>query len=190
MSWLLNKFRKKGQQLSESEVAIAHGLTAAETGRQTSELEQQRQLAENGLLVNDPQLQSLIYGMGKSVWVDQEGILGTKGCKYDSCIPKYVALAILNSSLIRTSWLDPLEAQIQIVRTRRILRRIKMKMTEEDYETGGALIVDAVGQIINANTLSAINGRTAKLVKVTAKSMEVSVSGGGGKGQRLGVMQQ
>jgi len=190
MSWLLNRLRRKPEQMSEMEVAVAHGLVSAETGRQTSELEQQKQLAENGLLVNDPHLQSLIAGMGKSVFVDDKNIMGGGKDKiYTSCIPKYVALGILNTSLIRTSWLDPLEAQIAIVRSRRILRRIKMKMTEDDYESGGALIVDAVGQVNNANILSAVNGRTAKLVKVTARSMEVSVQGSGRKNQRQGAMQ-
>lgn len=187
---LLDRLRRKPDQMTETQLAVGHGLVAAESGRPTSEIEHEKQLAENGLLVRDTRLESLLAGMCKNVFVDDQNVLGCgPGHKFESAIPKYVALTILSSPLIRTSWLDPIDAQLAIIESRCIQRHIKMMMTEEDYENGGALIVDAVGQIINTNFLSAINGRTAKLVKVTARSMEVSVSGGG-KNQRPGVMQQ
>lgn len=183
----------KKRELSENDRAVGHALAVAEEGKSTSEVEREKQLAENGMLMVDPELNRLITGLcvyerpevnaetGEAIYeqvtVEEDGRKQTvtRPKMSKDYITKNVSLRILASPLIRGSYLDPIDAQLGRIRTRCILRRIKMKMTEADYEQGGSLIIDSVGQILDNNYSCAKNGRMALVTKVTTKSMEVRV---------------
>lgn len=89
--------------------------------------------------------------------------------------PRYAALLIQADYTPRASFMAPIDAEIGIRRAAIMIRRIKMKMTEAEYESGGALVADSVhNTIITPNYLSGIEGKIAKLTKVSPKSMEVT----------------
>jgi len=180
----LNPFNwgKKRNETTEMEWAVGNAIATSEAGRSTTEAEFQKQLAENSLLMQDQDLDHLVTGLctfehpeidydtGK-VKVDANG----KTTMVKGVIPKYVAVRILQTPLIRGSYLDPQDVVLGKIRTRCILRRVKMKMTERDYENGGALILDAVNQVSDVNYSCAKHGRMALVTKTAPKSMEVRV---------------
>lgn len=89
--------------------------------------------------------------------------------------PKFAALAIQASYTPRASRFEAIDAEIGMRRAAIIFRRAKMKMTEEEYEAGGALVADAVlNTVVNPNYLSAVGGFLVKMTKVSPKSMEVT----------------
>jgi hypothetical protein len=180
---LLDRFRKN-DGMSELRMNVAAGIAHAEQGRATSDIELQKMLAENQLLIKDENVTNIISGMCKTEWVDESGVLGVKNKKYSNSNPKYVALLNTITSLIRSSWISPTDAQIGVLDMRCLLRRIKMKMTEEEYEDGGALLVDSVYGIAKVNWLCAINGRMALTLKSNPRSMEVKVKTGKEKGEQ------
>ena len=178
----LHLFSKKKTGPTEMEWAVTNALAVAEQGRSTSEAEREKQLAENSLLMLDQDLEHLVTGMCTydapviepstgAFKVDASGDTVTQ----KGVIPKYVAVRILQTPLIRGSYLDPQDVILGKIRTRCILRRVKMKMTEGDYENGGALILDAVNQISDVNYSCAKHGRMALVTKSVPKSMEVRV---------------
>jgi hypothetical protein len=158
---------------TEFEMSLLHGLAQVEEGKTAADSEMQKLLAESGLIIQDSSLERMFQGMSKFKWKD------SSGQEYEGTIPKNVAMAVLNSHLIRSSYIDPIEAQIGILNARCILRRVKMKMSEEEYERGGALVVDAAYEIIRINYLSAINGREALVMKSQSKTVNLGVVGKG-----------
>lgn len=191
----LNPFKwlKKNNSPSEMEYAVGNALSVAEQGKSTSEVEREKQLAENGIIMVDPELDRLITGLGayarpevnsltgeviyEEVEIEEEGrTQRVKRPKMETgFITKYVALRVLSSRLIRSSYLDPQDVMLAKIRMRCILRRIKMKMTESDYEKGGSLLIDSIMQILDNNLSCAKNGRMALVMKSSPRSMEVRV---------------
>lgn len=89
--------------------------------------------------------------------------------------PKFAALLVQCSYLPRASFLDKYDAEIGICQARINCRHITMQMTEEELEGGGGIFVQSVlNAVITPNYLSGIDGRLAKLTKVSPKSMEVT----------------
>lgn len=165
--------RKRG--MTELEAAVANGVAQTAAGRHSGDEEQRRLMAENFVLLTDPGITSLLDGMGKYDFTDTAGVLGDKGAKYTGARPKYIAARLLNSSLIRGGWLSEQEAKIMKLRVHALFIRIKMKMSEEEYEEGGGLVMDAVEQLVDVNINSSVNGRMAKLVKSRPASIDVAV---------------
>lgn len=145
---------------------MAAGLANSENSRpQSSQDALDQALGISPFLLYDDEIQQLIRSMA---FVRLED--GTIRVN-----PKYAALAIQASYTSRASKFDPIDAEIAIREAYCVTRRIKMKMSEDEYEAGGALVVDSVlNAIIIPNNLSAINGFLAKLTKVSPKSMEVT----------------
>lgn len=156
--------RKK--ESSEMGKAMASGLAQSENSRpQSSQDALDQSLGIGPYLLYDNDIQQLIRSMA---FVRNED-----GKIYVN--PKFAALAIQSSYTPRASKFDAIDAEIAIREAYCIARRIKMKMTEDEYESGGALVVDSVlNTIIIPNNLSAIGGFTAKLTKVSPKTMEVT----------------
>lgn len=132
-------------------------------------------MLENAFLMDDQHLSGLFSGMSRYTFKDEKGVLGEAGKEYEGAIPKYVAADIANSHLIRTGWTDERQARIMNWSFHAIFLRMKMMMSEEEYESGGALVLDSDYEIVKMNVLSSINGRLAKLVKSRPHSIDVQV---------------
>jgi hypothetical protein len=169
----IRQMREDRNKPTEFEMSLLHGLAQVEEGKTAADSEMQKLLAESGIIMQDPSLDRLLQGMSRYKYTAPDKSV------YEGTIPKNVAMAILNSHLIRSSYIDPIEAQIGILNARCILRRVKMKMSEEEYERGGALVVDAAYEIIRLNYLSAINGREALVMKSQSKTVNLGVIGKG-----------
>lgn len=162
---------------SEGKVAFAHGITIADTQRSQSDYEAARELGINLHMINDDKVNAFLESMAVTTSVGKDPIT-KKEVLIRTAVPKYAAVFIARSSLIRTSMIDDVDANIGMLETRCLLRRVRMSMTEEEYEGGGALMLDAVKLITDTAWLDARGGRKAKLMKVSPKSYEVSFKDG------------
>jgi hypothetical protein len=178
----LNLFRrKKTRPMTDLEASIANGVSQSMAGQQSNIVQQQKELAEDALLITDPNTTSFLQGMSRFSWVDSNGVMGAAGQVYEGATPKNVAIALANSHLIRTGWTEQSEANIMIWEAHRLFTKNKMLMTEEEYEEGGALVMDADYGLVKMNILCSKNGRLAKLVKSRPHSIDVTVGGPAGK---------
>lgn len=149
---------------SEMGQAMAAGLAQSENRPQSSQDALDQALGIGPYLLYDEDIQRLIRSMA----------LTKKGNK-TFADPRFVAIAIQSGYLARASKLDPIDIEIALREAAVIARRVKMKMSEAEYEAGGALVVDAIfNGVIVPNYLSAKDGFIAKMTKVSPKSMEVT----------------
>lgn len=168
-------FHRNPRKMTELEQAIANGVTQQMAGRQSSDEEQRRSLAEDYLMLKDTRTDNLLTGMSRYSFTDQDGSLGEKGKDYTGAYPKNLAIAISQSSLIRTGWISEKQAKIMVLENASLYLRRVMMMTEEEYEEGGELVMDALRKVDDMNVLCAINGRLSKLVKSRPHSIDVNV---------------
>lgn len=166
---------RRKKERDEVGLSLAGSLANSETSRpQSSQDALDQSLGIGPYLLYDEDVQNLIRSLAF--------VKGPDGNIRVN--PKYAALAIQASYTPRASKLDPIDAEIAIREASCVTRRIKMKMNKAEYESGGALVVDAVlNAVIIPNNLSAINGFLAKLTKVSPKSMEVTYREGKGKNE-------
>ena len=167
--------RKKPSQMSELQASVANGCSQVMAGRQSSDEEQRRRLMENYLIMTDGNLESQFRGMSQYKYTDKEGVLGEVGKEYVGAIPANVAISMLSTPLIRTGFVTDQEARVAKWKVHRLMTRRKMKMTEEEYEEGGAMIMDSANIIFDWNINGSINGRIAKIAKSNPHSLDVSV---------------
>ena len=181
------------KDMTEMEFAVGHAVATADAGRSQSDVEHEKQLAENAILMTDPELERLITGLcaysrpevcpttGEILYEEfeqtEEGkVSKVKRPKMETgFVTQYVALRVLASRLVRSGYLSPLDASLARVRVRCILRRIQMKMTESDYEKGGRILIESIGQILDGNISCSINGRMSLVMKSNPRSYEVRV---------------
>lgn len=180
----LNIFHRNPKQMTELEQSITNGVTQVVAGKQSSDEEQRRNLAEDYMLLKDPKVDNLLFGMSRYSWVDSNGDCGEKGTEYSGVYPKNVAIAVSHSSLIRSGWISEKQSRIMVLENESLYLRRTMLMTEEEYEEGGELLMDALNKVDDANVLCSINGRLGKLVKSRPHNIDVNVgttpSGKGG----------
>jgi hypothetical protein len=167
--------RSKVDPQSELKQSIANGVTQVVAGKQTGDEEQRRNLAEDYMLLKDPKVDNLLFGMSSYKYVDNEGLMGDKGNEYVGAIPKNVAIAVSHSSLIRSGWISEKQARIMVLQNESLYLRRTMLMTEEEYEEGGELLMDSLRKLDDVNVLCSINGRLGKLVKSRPHNIDVNV---------------
>ena len=172
VSW---PFGKKPPQMTELSQAVANGVSQQAAGKQSSETEQQKRLLENDVIMVDRNLQDLYRGMSQFTYTDEDGIIGEKGEQYTGAIAKNVAISILMSPLIRTGFISEKDARIAKWQAHRLITRRKMQLSEEEFEEGGALVLDSSNMIIDNNLNGSINGRITKLVKMNHSGIDVTV---------------
>lgn len=169
-------FLRKPKHPTEMEMALGSQLIASENTRpQSSQDRLDESLGINPYLLADAQAVQMIRSLG---YIETtEG-----GKKVIRANPKFIALGIEISHIPRASWMGQLDAEIGIRNASCVCRRIKMKMSEDEYEAGGALVVDSVFHtLIVPGWLGAVDGRIAKLTKVSPKTFEVTYSEAKGK---------
>ena len=168
-------WQKKQQPMSELSQSVGNGVAQMAAGKQSSETEQQKRLLENDVIMVDRNIENLFRGMSQYTYIDEKGVMGEEGKEYVGAIPKNMAISILMSPLIRTSFISEKDARIAKMQAHRIMTRRKMKLTEEEFEEGGALVLDSANMIIDNNLSGAINGRITKLVKMNHSGVDVTV---------------
>jgi len=172
----LGLFRRNKNEGSEVGKAMASGLAQAENSRPQSSADALAQeLGINPYLLRDEDTLGLIRSLAFSRDSSGEVIVN----------PNFAALAISSSYLVRASKIDAVDAEILLRKTRVVFRHATMKMSEAEYESGAALICEAIyNHIITPNILSGINGFMSKLMKVSPKTMSISYrEDKGGKAQ-------
>jgi hypothetical protein len=156
--------------MSEIGQAMAIGVAQSDSARpQASQDALDQALGIGPYLLKDEEMQKLISSMAFVKRVDEDG-------KPQIFVkPSYAALKIQASYTPRASKFKAIDAEIGMRRARMIFRRAKMKMTEAEYEAGGALVADAIlNTIVIPNYLSAVDGFLVKMTKVSPRSMEVT----------------
>ncbi len=162
---------RKNKPVDPTKMAFGHGLAVADAQRSPSDIEEAKLLGINQHMINDDRMRQFLEGMAIESHVEK---INNKDVIIRNAVPRYAAVYIASSSLIRTSIIDPIDAQIGILETRCLLRKVKMSMTEAEYENGGALMIDAVKLVNETAWLDAQGGNKAKLLKVSPKSYEVT----------------
>lgn len=175
----------RSKRPTDYELSLAGGMAQMAAGKQASEEQQRREMAEDFVMLKDPNLESILMGMTKYQFTDVDGCLGAPGQTYEGTNLKNAAMAIRNSSLVRTSWKSEKQAQIELLENESFYIRQSMCLTEEEYERGGELIINSFKRIDDTNLSCAINGRLSKLVKSRPHSIDVSVGSNNGKGGNI-----
>jgi hypothetical protein len=184
---MVNLFHRNPKQMTELEASISNGVTQIMAGRQSSDEEQRRSLAEDFLMLKDPHIENMLTGMSKYSFTDEKGVLGEAGKEYSGVYAKNIALAVSQSSLIRTGWISEKQSRIMLLENASLYLRRIMLMTEEEYEEGGELLMDSLRKLDDMNVLCAINGRLSKLVKSHPHNIDVNVgTKPNGKGGDIG----
>jgi|WetSurMetagenome_2_1015567.scaffolds.fasta_scaffold115077_2 hypothetical protein len=176
--------KKKKQQLTPLQEQLGAGFAQIYAGRQSSDEEQRRALAEDWLFLKDQKLDNILVGMSDAkvpyTFTDEEGVLGEagkvyEGLKTESTSLRNAAIALRQSTLIRTGWVSEKQSRIQMLENESFYLRQTMSLTEEEYEQGGDLLMDSFERLDNSNVLCSVNGREAKLVKSRPHNIDVNV---------------
>lgn len=159
---------RRKQPRDEMGAAMATGIAQSEMNRPQSSQDQLDQaLGINPFLLYDEDALRVIQSLAF-----QETAPGSGKFKAN---PEYAALFVQASYLPRASFLSAIDAEIGIRRASINLRHIQMRMSEDQFEAGGGIFVSSVlNTIIIPNFLSGVDGKLAKLTKVSPKSMEVT----------------
>ena len=157
--------RNKGQS-KEVKAAVMTGVLMGEAQRPISQQEIIEQLGINIHIIEDDRLNALLEGMA---------VMRNKDGNVDEVDLDALALRVMASKLIRSSWVDPIDADIAQLEVERFINRVEMNMDEDTYEYGGTNLLEAVGKIIQTAWSDAKNGRKAKLLKVTPRVFEISM---------------
>jgi hypothetical protein len=166
MKVLSRLFGRESKEPSELSKVLMHAAFSGEAGRPITEHEMMESLGINVHMIEDTSLTHFLEELSKER-NDKKEIVG-----FDLDI---VALRIMVSKLIRTSYVDPIDAQIAQLETERFITRIEMELDEDTYEYGGTNFLEACGKIISTAWSDSINGRKAKILKVMPKAFEISV---------------
>lgn len=180
----MDLFKKKIKKMTPLEEQLSGGIAQILAGKQSSDEEQRRQLAEDYLFLKDQKVDNLLMGMAnykvKYDFVDEEGVMGEAGKRYEGLAfegtsVKHAATALRNSTLVRTGWVTEAQSQIMVLENESFYLRQTMMLSEEEYEEGGDLFMDSLERLDNSNVLCSVNGREAKLVKSRPHSIDVNV---------------
>jgi hypothetical protein len=159
--------RRKKNERTDAQNAFIHGVLAGDVTKAPDEQQLERDLGINLNMIKDDRLNNLLDGLAAQQVTDADG---KTTVQFDLDM---VALRLQTTHLIRTSFLSPLDAQIGMLRARRLMRKIKMKMSHEVFEAGGGNIVEACNQIIDTSYNDAVEGKKAMLLKVYERKYEI-----------------
>lgn len=158
------------EKKSEIGQQVATAIATSDNARpQSSQDALDQTLGIGKLLLSDEGTERLITALTMVQEKDESGTVK------NYLKPTFAALRIQSGYTPRASRLDPIDVEIGIREGTCIFRRAKMNMTEAEYESGAALIADAIlNAVVIPNYLSANKGFLAKLTKVSPRSMEVT----------------
>lgn len=167
---ILSKLRGKGgAQASEFDKAVVHALVSADTQRSETEHEEARLLAINKPLLMDDWLLGTLERLAVIEWTDDKGQPRVH-VDWDA-----LAMRTKDSPVLRGSYVDPIDAQIRMVKSRRFAGRIELMTSEDEYELGATNFYEAMDDHYATTWADATNGRKAKLLKVSPRQFEISM---------------
>ena len=177
--------KKKGLGQTEK-LAFAHGITVSDSGKTQTDIEVQRELGINRLLITDDDMNDLVKGMAFNV----VKVIGSDGklVEQTTIVPRWAAVFIIRSQLIRTSYNSKHDAYIGMLETEDLLDKVAMQMSELEYENGGSLLLQAIQLLAETAWSDSIEGRKAKLLKVSPKTYEIGFRGQDKKSGSRGYM--
>lgn len=167
---ILGILRRGKKEPSELQKAAIHSIIAGESGRTASEREDAAILGINLNMIQDE---------GLTKWLDRLSVIktnGKDGNPSDAFVDlNMLALRFKCSSLIRTSYVEAADAQIAMMEAEQFVDRIEMDLDEDNYEYGGTNLLEAICDVIKTSWADSVNGRKAKLLKVSPKVFEVNL---------------
>jgi len=164
--------RDKTNKPSEAHTIAMHGAVMGDSQRPVDEQTMAEQLGINIHTIEDDKLNSFL---------EQIAIIkGPDGTVKDVDL-NALALRVMVSKLIRSSWVDPIDVDIAQLEVERLINRVEMEMDEDTYEYGGTNLLEAVAKIIQTAWSDAKGGRKAKLLKVTPRVYEITMAEPGKK---------
>jgi hypothetical protein len=154
-------------------LGVSHGMVMADASRSVSDMEAIRELGINKHMITDDKVDQILEGMATLAVVEKDPI-SKKDVVKKYTVPKWAAAFIARSQLIRTSYNEKHDAYIGMLQTEDLLDQVAMKMTEEEYENGGGLLLQAIQLLCDTAWSDSIDGRKAKILKVSPKTYEIS----------------
>jgi len=151
---------------------MLHAGVLGDSQRPISQQELMQQMGINLQIIEDEGLNSLLEQMS---FIKNDD--GTMKVDLDT-----LALRVQNSKLIRTSFVDPIDAEIAQLENERFIDRIEMNMDEDLYEFGGTNLLEAFGKVIQTAWSDAKDGQKARLLKATGRVIEVGMPEKKGRG--------
>lgn len=170
------KFLRRNKKTnSETSMIATHAAIMSDASRPVSETEMMEQLGINIHMIEDDKLNTFL-----------ETISVVKDCKGKIEVDlNTLALRIMSTKLIRASWVDPIDVDIAQLELERLINRVEMDMDEDTYEYGGTNLLEAMAKVIQTAWSDAKNGRKAKLMKVTPRIYEITMTEPGKKKQGI-----
>lgn len=170
--------------LNEQDHFYATNLFSSENSRQTNDVEMRQALGTNIHMIEDEGLLSQIEAFSKYPVdvVTFETEVSPSGAVTSKTITKpkelidwnMVSLRVLSSKVIRTSWIDPKDADIYKEELEYAVEELKENLSQAEYQRKGPFY-DAVKFMLLTAIDDAVNGRKARLLKVQLKGFELSV---------------
>jgi len=176
--FLSSVFNKKSQTSEDVKQTALHGLVQGDSQRPMTQQQMMEQLGINIHMIEDDTVKQMLQSMSVEV-KENNGKLVTTG----NIDVNMLAMLVMTSKLIRTSFVDPIDSEIGMLDAERFVIRQEIDFDEETYELGGSNLNDAISQLIKTAWCDAKNGRKAKLLKVTAKTFEVRMPEAKKKGE-------
>ena len=170
MGWgfLSNLFKKKSHASEEARQAALHGLIHGDSSRPLTQQQMMEQLGINIHMIEDDTVKQMLQSMSVELQENNGKLMATGNIDVNM-----LAMIVMTSKLIRTSFVDPIDSEIGMLDAERFVIRQEIDYDEETYELGGSNLNDALSQLIKTAWCDAKNGRKAKLLKVMAKTFEV-----------------
>jgi len=157
-------------------MVATHAALMGSLSRPVSDTEMMEQLGINIHMIEDDKLNSFLENI--STIKDGDN-------KITDIDLNTLALRIMSTKLIRASWVDPIDVDIAQLEVEALIDRIELDMDEDTYELGGSNLLEAMGKVIQTSWSDAKNGRKAKLMKVSPKVYEITMTEPGKKKQGI-----
>lgn len=159
----LHRKHERSERQQETHNAAVHATIMSSLGQNQQEQEYRQLLADNGLLVSDPNFEALMAQIVEQA-ENESGQLD----------PDDVTLLGLLSNKIRTSFLEPEDAEIYKFRVHAIKLLRIMDMEESEFFSGDARFWDMAEMHAQIALDNAKQGKIAKLIKATTRVAEVT----------------
>lgn len=187
----LKFWKRNTETLNEMDHSYATNLFTSENGKQSSDVEMRRELGTNIHMIEDEGLTQQIEIFSKyEVMVPQVERLEPIKLPETGEIIEYkpiykvvkkelidwnmVALRVLISKVIRTSWIDQANAEIYKEQIEYDIEELKENLSHAEYQRKGPFY-DSIKFMLLTAIDDAVNGRKARLMKVQLKGFELSV---------------
>lgn len=179
--------RKGDKMSSEMRQALVLAHVSGEASRTSeSEMNRRLELETNFEMLHDTPVEEMLTDMmyDKLYWTDPNekdaaNPLGKVHVARGELNYDMAALRMMWSQVNRASFLSPKEAGVIKIKIRNIMRRIKLQSRPDEYSLGKVNFLKAIEIHLYILLNDAIEGRKAKLLKMSSKGTTLNVEGQG-----------